>query len=77
MIGSTAEPVLVDEERVLVGAVRRAAVLDDAQPPGRDLLVDPVVEQDHAVGDVLLEALAGELPVAALAGDHDRDARGP
>ena len=37
-----------------------AAVLDDAQPARGELLGDPVVEQDHAVGDVLLEALAGE-----------------
>ena len=55
------DAVLVDQERVLVGAVRRAAVLDDPQPAGGDLVVHPVVEQDHAVGDVLLEALAGEL----------------
>ena len=51
-----------------------AAVLDDAQPPGRDLLGDPVVEQDHAVGDVLLQALAGERALAALAGDDRGDA---
>ena len=50
------------------------AVLDDAQPPRRDLLGDAVVEQDHAVGDVLLQALAGQRPVAALAGDDGGDA---
>ena len=60
---------LVDQERVLVGAVDRAAVLDDAQPAGRELLGDAVVEQDDAVGDVLLQPLAGERAVAALAGD--------
>ena len=42
----------------------RPAVLDDAQPPGRDLLVDPVVEQDDAVGDVLLQAVPGQRAVA-------------
>ena len=62
MTGSTEMPVLVDQERVLVGAVGRAAVLDDPQPPRRDLLVDAVVEHDHAVRDVLLEPLPGELP---------------
>ena len=67
-------PLLVDQERVLVGAVRRAAVLHDAQPARGDLVVDPVVEQDHAVGDVLLEALARELALAALAGDDGGDA---
>ena len=52
---------LVDDERVLVGAVGGAAVLDHAQPPRRDLLVHPMVQQDHAVGDVLFDALAREL----------------
>ena len=44
--------------RVLVGAVGRAAVLDDPQPPRGDLLGDAVVEEDDAVGDVLLQAVA-------------------
>ena len=30
------------------------------QPAGGDLLADPVVQQDDAVGDVLLQAVAGE-----------------
>ena len=46
-----------------------AAVLDDAQPARRDLVVDAVVEQDHAVRDVLLEPLPGQQALAALAGD--------
>ena len=37
-----------------------AAVLDDAQAAGRDLLDHAMVQQDHAVGDVLLEAVAGQ-----------------
>src|ERR1051326_2168913 len=68
------DAILVDEERVLVGAVRAAAVLDDAQAARRHLLAHAVVEQDHAVGDVLLEALARELAFAALAGNDGRDA---
>ena len=51
-----------------------AAVLDDAQPARRDLVDHAVVEQDHAVGDVLLQAVAGERAVAALAGDDGGDA---
>ena len=47
-----------------------AAVLDDAQAPGRDLLVHAVVEQDHAVGNVFFQALARERALAALAGDE-------
>ena len=64
---------LADQERVLVGAVQRAAVLEDPQPPGRGLLGHAVVEDDHAVRDVLLDAVAGQRPVAPLAGDHRRD----
>ena len=63
------DAVRADQERILVGAVRRAAVLDDAQPPRGDLVVDAVVQQDHAVGHVLLEAVAGQRVLAALAGD--------
>ena len=51
-----------------------AAVLDDPQAPRRDLVGDAVVEEDHAVGDVLLEAVAGEGVRAPLAGDDRRHA---
>jgi hypothetical protein len=63
-----------DQEGVFVGAVLGAAVLDDAQPARRDLVHDAVVEQDHAIGHVLLEAVAGQRGLAALAGDDRRDA---
>ena len=64
----------IDEERILVRAVARAAVLDDAKPARRDLIVDAMVEKDDAVGDVLLEALTRERVDAAFAGDDGRDA---
>ena len=72
--GSTLMPLFADQERVLVGAVGGAAVFHDAQAPGGDLLGDAVVEDDHAVGDVLFETVAGELIVAPLAGDDGSDA---
>ena len=65
---------LADQERILVGPVQRAAVLQDPQPPGRGLLAHPVIEHDHAVRDVLLDAVARQRPVAALGGDHRRHA---
>ena len=68
------DALLVDEEGVFVGAVRRAAILDDAQPARGDLVDDPVVEQDDAVGHVFLEPVPCELPLAALGRDHGRDA---
>ena len=72
--GQDGDALLVDEEGVFVGAVRRAAILDDAQPARGDLVDDPVVEQDDAVGDVFLEPVPRELPLAALGRDHGRDA---
>ena len=74
VIGRTEMPVSSIRNGILVGAVDGAAVLDDAQPAGRELLGDAVVEHDDAVGDVLLQALAGERAVAALAGDDGGDA---
>ena len=61
-----------DQERVLVGLVRRPAVLDHLQPPGGDLLALPVIQGDHAVAHVLLDPVSGHrVVIAALAG-HDR-----
>jgi hypothetical protein len=54
---------------VLVGAVGRATVLHDAQAPGSDLLLDPVVEEDHTIGNVFLQTLPGQSTIAALAGN--------
>src|SRR5258708_5327913 len=62
---------LVDEERRLIGVMGRAAVLHDAQASRRVLLDDAVVEENDAVGDVLLEPLARETSAAAFAG-YDR-----
>ena len=63
-------PVAPDQERVLVRAVQGAAVLEHPQPSRGGLLADPVVKHDHAVRDVLLDAVAGQRPFATLAGDH-------
>ena len=75
--GQDGDAALVDEEGVLVGAVGGAAVLHDPQPPGRDLVRDPVVEEDHAVGDVLFQALPGQRALAPLAGDDRGHALDP
>ena len=66
------EPTLGDQEGKLVRPVEGTAVLDDAQASGRDLVVDAVVQGDHTVRDVLLDAEAGQVSLpAALAADHD------
>ena len=67
-------PLLIDQERVLVGPVTRAAVFDDAQPAGRNLIGDPVIQRDDAVRHVLFQPLSRERVGASLAGDHRRDA---
>ena len=64
----------IDEERILVRAVMRAAVLDHAQAARRDLIADAVIEQNHRVGHVLLEALLGQQAVTPLGRDHGGDA---
>ena len=48
-----------------------AAILDDSQAARGDLVVDAMVEQDHAVGDVFLQPETGQRVFAALA-CHDR-----
>ena len=66
---------LVDEKRILVGAVQGAAVLDDAQAAGGGPVDHPVVQDEHRVGDVFLDAVAGQaVLLAALAGDDGGDA---
>ena len=58
--GQYADALVADEEGVFVRAVGRAAVLDDPEASGRELLGDAVVEDDHAVGDILFQAVPGE-----------------
>ena len=53
--------------------MQRAAILHDPEASGRDLVLDPVVEGDDAVRDVLLDPELRQVPdLAALAADHDR-----
>jgi hypothetical protein len=49
-----------DQKRILIGAMRGAAVLDDTQAPGGKLVDGAVIEQDHAIGDVFLETMPGQ-----------------
>jgi hypothetical protein len=63
---------LLDEERILVRAVGGAAILHDAQAAGGERLRHPVVQDDDAVGDVLLQPLSRERAVPSLAGDDRR-----
>ena len=60
---------LIDQKRILVGAVLRTAVLDHVQAARADLIRDPVAEKDDAVADILFKALAGQHVDPGFAGD--------
>jgi hypothetical protein len=51
--GHHRDPALINQEGKLIGAMGRAPVLDNPEPPRRELLRDPMVKKDDAVGDVL------------------------
>ncbi len=63
---------LVDEERILVRAVCGASVFDDAQTAGGDFLAGPMVNEDDAIGDKLLDAVPRQLVGAVALGRDDR-----
>lgn len=67
------DPAIVDQEGIFVGAVRGAAVLHDTDAPRRDLIEHAIVQKDHAVRDIFLDAIAGQLAFAALARDDRSD----
>src|ERR1019366_5826902 len=67
------DSICVDEERILVRAMHRAAIFDDSQAPGGYLVDDAVVEKDNAIGNVLFKSLAGNPRVAALGGNYCGD----
>ena len=67
------EAVAVDQEGIFIGAMGRAAIFDHPQPPRGGLLDDAVIEHDHAIRDIFLDAIARRGPVvAALGGDDHR-----
>ena len=67
------DAVLVDQERVFVGAVRGAAILDDPQSPRGNILRDAMVQEDHAVGDVFFQAMARQRTGSPLPRDDRGD----
>ena len=58
--GMTENPVLPIRERIFAGAVYGPAILDNTQAADRILVLDPVVQLDYAVGNVLLDAIPRE-----------------
>jgi hypothetical protein len=73
-MGSTERPLSVIRKGYSLVPMGRAAVLHDAQAAGGDLVAHAMVEQDHAIGHVFLQAMPRHHLRAALAGDHRRKA---
>ena len=46
-----------------------APVLDDSQPPRGNLFRYPMVQRDHAVGDVFLQAVTRQRVLSRFAGN--------
>jgi len=64
--GQHADALVADQEREFVGAMQRAAIFHHAQMPRGNLLINPMVEQDDAVGHVFLQPVARQLIASAL-----------
>src|ERR1700758_187476 len=68
-----AETIFVNQERILVGAMRGAAIFHDAQSASRNLIGYPMIEQDHAVGNILFQPMPCESAFAAFSGNDGAD----
>jgi hypothetical protein len=68
--GHHRDAVFIDQERIFIGAVRSAPVLDDSQPPGGNLLRYPMVQCNHAVGDVFLQPVTGQRVDSGFPGNN-------
>src|SRR2546427_6251111 len=65
------DAIVVDHVRVFIGAVGSATVLDDSQAPRGNLFVDAMVQQDHAIGDVLFQSVTGQRAVGSAFAGND------
>ena len=50
-----------------------APILDHAQEPDRSLVLDPMIEQNHAVGNILLNPFPSQFSFAFLGGNYGGD----
>src|SRR6202012_416463 len=71
--GQHAKAVLVNEERIFIRSMGRAAIFHDAKSTRRNLVLDAMIEQEDAIGNVFLKAMPCEGAVAALRGDHSSE----
>ncbi len=71
--GQDAETVLINQEWIFIGAMRGSAIFNNAQTASGNLIGDPVVEQDHAVGNILFQPMPGESAFAAFSCNNGTD----
>src|ERR1022692_1450451 len=67
--GQHADALVANEKWKFVGVVQRTAIFHHAQIPRSNLIKDPMVEQDDAVGHVFLQPVARQLFAPALGRD--------
>src|ERR1700692_4130527 len=65
-----AEAPFVNQKGIFVGAVSRSPILHDSQAASGNLVDYPVVEQEHAIGNIFFQSVPGENAFAALGGNH-------
>ena len=71
--GKYADALFIDQKRIFVRAMRRAAVFHDAQETGGDLVLHAIVKKNDAVRHILLQPVARQLTLATFAGDDCGD----
>src|SRR5512144_848421 len=72
--GKHRDAAFVDEERIFVGAVRGTAILQHAQAARDGVILNAMIEEDYAIGDIFLETMPREGALTSLPGDDRRNA---
>src|SRR3954451_9223475 len=65
--------IVADDERILIRAVSRSAILYDPESPGRKLMIDTMVEENDTIGDIFLETITRQRVLTTFSGDDRGD----
>src|ERR1700742_3469603 len=69
-----ANPLVVNQEGILVGTMSRPTIFYDAQPPRNNLVLDSIVQKDDAIGNVFFDTEPGQLAAPSFGRDDCGDA---
>src|ERR1700712_323472 len=69
-----ADPLVVDQKWIFVGAVRGPAIFHHAKKAGRALVLYAIIQNDAAAGDILFQPMSRKLTVTTFARDDGGDA---